>query len=288
MSQCPPRRRGEVFKDAIPTFLGNAEYRFFVAEDEKAPGEWPPYAYGLLKPYREPFNEWDFLGLEAAWLADAEIESHLDVSEKVREIAADLNVYALCISEESIGSSSTFRAILVELRLSGTPRILLAGARPGVYSGSPIRRSPALLTHRRWRSALGRSNLISQDSRSVKQFRYTGARGAGAADPNVPDGTARRFLNCAGTSFDTASTAEGKEASREPYRLKSSIKGTSISLPSLVNPSICAHTTPRIDTGVSRAESCSRSIPQPSWREPPSMTLSARSAGHVPGPRADR
>ena len=161
-----------------------------------------------------------FLGLEAAWFADAEIESHLDVIEKVREIAADLNVYALCISEESIGAPSTFRAILTELRLSGTPRNLLAGARPGVYSAftdSP--KSGALDA-----SAVAlraRPEQLDFAGRPIRDpFRYTGARGAGAADPNVPDGTARTFLNCAGTSFATASTAEPKGASREPYRLR--------------------------------------------------------------------
>lgn len=110
------------------------DYRFFTVEDAtKAPRQWPPCAYGLLKHYRDTFNDRDLLGLEAAWFVDTDSALHLDVIEALSKMAQDLNMDALCISEKGLGQPATFKQLLSRHGLQVAPSILMQGAQPGLY-----------------------------------------------------------------------------------------------------------------------------------------------------------
>jgi tetratricopeptide (TPR) repeat protein len=125
----------ELFRKSMPAFLEDSACHFFLAIDAaKPPGEWPPPAFGLLKQYRESFNEWDFLGLEAVCFSDPDTDTHLDVIENLRQIAQELNMHAYCISERGLGSPATFKALLSRLGLPSVPSVLMQGGQRGLYS----------------------------------------------------------------------------------------------------------------------------------------------------------
>src|ERR1035438_1103776 len=133
LSQLPGQPIRELFRKSIPTFLEDSGCHFFLAVDAANPtGERP--AFGILKHYREPFNEWDLLGLEAVCFPDTDTNAHLDVIERLRQIAQELNIQALCISESGLGQPATFKALLASLGLQSVPSVLMQGAQPGLYS----------------------------------------------------------------------------------------------------------------------------------------------------------
>ncbi len=124
----------ELFRKSIPTFLENPEYHFFLASGaEETPDEWPPYAFGLLKQYRDTFNDRDLLGLEAVSFADSDIAVHFDIIEALCQMAQGLDVDALCISERGLGQPTTFKALLTRCGLQSVPSTLMQGAQPGLY-----------------------------------------------------------------------------------------------------------------------------------------------------------
>jgi tetratricopeptide (TPR) repeat protein len=135
LAERPAGQNRELLRKAIPIFLEDSRCHFFLAVDAaRTPGEWPPYACGVLKQYREPFNEWDLLGLEAVCFCDPDTAAHFDVIEKLREIAQELNMHALCISESGLGQPATFKALLAVFGLQSVPSVLMQGAEPGLYS----------------------------------------------------------------------------------------------------------------------------------------------------------
>ena len=134
LAQRPTPQNRELFRKSIPTFLENSGCQFFLADDtRKAPGEWAPYAYGLLKQYRDTFNDRDLLGLEATSFADSDTAAHLDIIESLRHMAQDLNMDALCISESGLGQPATFKALLASLGLWAVPSVPMQGAQPELY-----------------------------------------------------------------------------------------------------------------------------------------------------------
>jgi hypothetical protein len=123
-----------LFSSSIPTFLVDADYRFFVAYDAaETPGRWPPYAYGLLKRYRDTFNERDLLGLEAAWFADGDNATHATVVEHLRAVAQELGMFALCIPERAFLQAASFFALARRIGADKVTSIPLQGARQDLY-----------------------------------------------------------------------------------------------------------------------------------------------------------
>ena len=93
LSKHATRRDRELFKASIPAFLAEPDFHFFVMEDATKPaGIWPPYACGLLKKYRNSFNEWNLLALEVAWFADSHTAMHLNVIAGLVTMARDLRM----------------------------------------------------------------------------------------------------------------------------------------------------------------------------------------------------
>ncbi len=124
----------ELFLRSIPTFLEDTGYHFFRADDAgETSGERSPYALGLLKQYRDTFNDRDLLGLEAVWFADSDSAAHLEIFENLRQMAEGLDMDALCISERGLGQPATLKALLTRVGLQAVPSIPMQGARPGLY-----------------------------------------------------------------------------------------------------------------------------------------------------------
>lgn len=134
-SHWPERQDRELFISSIPTFLADADWRFFVADDgPPVPQSWPPCACGLVKHYRDTFNDRELLGLEAAWFADGDTAAHLTVVERLCEGARGLGMHALCIPERAFAQPATFEALTRRFGAGGLPSIPMQGARRGLYS----------------------------------------------------------------------------------------------------------------------------------------------------------
>ena len=120
----------ELFRASIPAFLAESSgYYFFRAEE----GGMPPYASGVLKRYRDTFNDRDMLGLESVAFADSDIEAHLEVIGELRKFATELDADVLCISESGLGQPETFKTLLADFNRRSEPSIAMQGAQPGVY-----------------------------------------------------------------------------------------------------------------------------------------------------------
>ena len=125
----------ELFGRSIPHFLASSDYRFFIAADTTQASErWPPYGYGLVKKYRDNFNEMDLLGLEAACFADLDSRLHVQIVFDLRRMAREQNAWVLCISEKSLNYLGSFRALQVVAGVDTLPSVTMQGARPGIYS----------------------------------------------------------------------------------------------------------------------------------------------------------
>ena len=134
LAERPTGQDRELFQKSISTFLENPGYHFFLASDAReATGKWPPYAFGLLKQYRDTFNDRSLLGLEAVSFADSDIAAHLDLIEDLRQMAQVLDADALCISERGLARSATLKALLTRCGLQSMPSTLMQGAQPGLY-----------------------------------------------------------------------------------------------------------------------------------------------------------
>ena len=88
----------ELFTQSIEHFLGNSEYHFVIVDD---------YAWGIVKDYREPFNEWDLFGVEVLLFRDDNRDLHLDILWALRNAAARAGKMALCIAARSMSHPST-------------------------------------------------------------------------------------------------------------------------------------------------------------------------------------
>jgi len=124
----------ELFRASIPAFLREPDFHFFVVDSENSTRSWPPYAYGLLKTYRDNFNEWDLLGLEAAWFGDSQTPLHLKVIDHLVNLVRDLKIHCLCISEKGLRQPHTFKALLRRYGKRETSSVSMQGAMPGLYS----------------------------------------------------------------------------------------------------------------------------------------------------------
>lgn len=117
----------ELFAQSIRHFLGSPEYHFVTVDG---------YAWGIVKEYREPFNEWDLFGVEALLFLDDNLDLHLDILWALRNAAAQEGKKGLCISPRSL---SHLRSLEWLARRHGTtidqlPQMSMQGAVAGVYS----------------------------------------------------------------------------------------------------------------------------------------------------------
>lgn len=133
----------DLFRASIPAFLREPDFHFFVVDSGNATRSWPPYAYGLLKAYRDEFNEWDLVGLEAVWFADSRAPLQLKVTDHLVTMARDLKFHSLCISDKSLRQAHTFKALLRRYGRRSTPSVIMQGARPGLYSAFTDKPGPS-------------------------------------------------------------------------------------------------------------------------------------------------
>ena len=111
-SHHPALRNQALFRNSIPHFLASSECAFFAADDTaRTSDQWPPYAYGLVKQYRDTFNDRDLLGLEAVCFADSDSTLHWEIIEGLKKMAQDRNIWAVCISAKSFSHVAGFRAL---------------------------------------------------------------------------------------------------------------------------------------------------------------------------------
>ncbi len=134
-SHHPLLKDQELFRNSIPHFLASSHYRFFTAADTaQTSDQWPPYAYGLAKLYRDNFNDIDLLGLEAVCFADSDSQLHLEIIEGLKSMARDQDIWAVCISEKSFSHIGSFRALLKGIGRDSLPSVIMQGAKRGIYS----------------------------------------------------------------------------------------------------------------------------------------------------------
>ena len=128
LSMCHPSLKGrELFAQSIKHFLSNPGYHFVIVDD---------YAWGIVKDYREPFNEWELFGVEALLFRDDNRDFHLDIVWALRNAAAREGKKGLCIAPRSLSHSLSLEWLA---RRYGTtvdhlPEVLMQGAAAGVYS----------------------------------------------------------------------------------------------------------------------------------------------------------
>ncbi len=134
-SHHPVLKDQALFRNSIRHFLISSHYRFFVAEDTaQTSNQWPPYAYGLVKQYRDTFNDRDLLGLEAVCCADSDSQLHLEIIEGLKKMAQDRNIWVVCISEKSFNHVRNFRALLRRVGGDTLNSMPMQGAQRGIYS----------------------------------------------------------------------------------------------------------------------------------------------------------
>lgn len=131
----PVLQEHALFRSSIPHFVTDSDYHFFVADlSEAAPGQSTPYAFGLVKNYRDSFNELDLLGVEALCFGDGNSDLHFEIIERLRRWAQEQKVWAVCISPNSLNHRTSFRALLRRFGLNGLQSVPMQGARRGIYS----------------------------------------------------------------------------------------------------------------------------------------------------------
>lgn len=130
-AQHPAAGRSQLFRDSLPHFVANPDYRFFVAETGS--DAVPAFACGLATNYRDMFNDVDLLGVEALCFSEFDVQGALDVIEQLRRMAGGLRMQAVCISEATFGEAA-FRMLLGHLGLEQLPLVPMQGMRPGLYS----------------------------------------------------------------------------------------------------------------------------------------------------------
>jgi tetratricopeptide (TPR) repeat protein len=135
LSHHPQLRDNRLFKESVPGFIASRQCWFFTGEDiATTPAAWPPYAYGMLKQYRDNFNDKDLLGLEAVCFGDSDSRSHLKVLENLKKMAQDLNALTLYIAEKSLSHPASFRALLRQSGIRELPQVLMQRIEPWGYS----------------------------------------------------------------------------------------------------------------------------------------------------------
>ncbi|MBM4201387.1 MAG: hypothetical protein FJ189_08895 [Gammaproteobacteria bacterium] len=117
----------ELFARSIEHFLHSSDCHFVLVAD---------YAYGIVRNYREPFNEWELLGIEALLFGDDDAERHLEILWALRNAAAAARKTGLCIAPRSLSHSATLSWLAARhgVSIDSLPQMLMQGAEPGVYS----------------------------------------------------------------------------------------------------------------------------------------------------------
>src|SRR5436190_15798233 len=117
----------ELFAQSIRYFLSSPEYHFVTVDG---------YAWGIVKEYREPFNEWDLFGVEALLFLDDNLDLHLDILWALRNSAAREGKEALCIAPQSLSHLRSFEWLARSQgkTIDQLPQVLMQGAAAGVYS----------------------------------------------------------------------------------------------------------------------------------------------------------
>ncbi len=117
----------ELFAQSIEHFLNNSEYHFVIVDD---------YAWGIVKDYRELFDNWDLFGVEALLFRDDNRDLHLEILWALRNAAARECKKALCIAPRSLSHSSSLKWLARRdgMTIDQLPQIQMQGAAAGVYS----------------------------------------------------------------------------------------------------------------------------------------------------------
>lgn len=124
-----------LFRNSIPYFLTGSDYQFFVAADTTTvSAQWPPYACGMVKHYRDTFNDRDLLGLEAVCFADSDSQLHWEIVADLKKMVQDREIWAVCISDKSFSHTGSFRALMRRIGVDTLQSVPMQGAQPGIYS----------------------------------------------------------------------------------------------------------------------------------------------------------